>query len=564
MVDEGRAQEGHGDALTARAAELVRDMSPETGMVDLASWDAIRRRMPAPARRRWRGGRKLVLWAAPALAACFVLGFVGASYLVRPVGVTLEGGRLAEDGEVLSWGQGPSRLRFSDGTVATLSQGSHLRIAGRTRRGARFVLGDGALSLAVVHTGRADWRVDAGPYEVVVTGTKFDVRWARTEETFALSLREGSVLVRGGLAGDGVRLRSGQRLETSAAAGSLEIVDEAGRGLPAASPPSVSAAPGAVNLPSDPGSGTPSTPHPASADEGEARNHVSAAVRREGPAPGRRPLAQKVAMREPRKGEPRAAVLPALSPSTPLPARETAAPVGTSSAGGPANAPASQGLASARVGARPAPGATAPSPAAAPTPPSYPPRVDHTPPPKMHAGGAVCDGRAQFQFEDSTEQFATPGCCSLAFTALSVDKEHSYCGRASLRADASFDLQGRPTFTGYPPHQTGEVKVRINPPQDFTERTVTVRVFVDAPLGVRFSATLYAVSGSTYVPGGYTESCSPGQWCTLRHTFRAHNPVPSGELVPVDRVNQFAFQIKSIGNVTAWSGRVYIDDIRWN
>ena len=56
MVDEGRVQEGHADALTARAAELVRQMSPETGMVDLASWDAIRRRMPTRTSRfrLWR------------------------------------------------------------------------------------------------------------------------------------------------------------------------------------------------------------------------------------------------------------------------------------------------------------------------------------------------------------------------------------------------------------------------------------------------------------------------------------------------------------------------------
>jgi len=179
------------------------------------------------------------------------------------------------------------------------------------------------------------------------------------------------------------------------------------------------------------------------------------------------------------------------------------------------------------------------------------------------AGGGECNQRAQFQFEDSIDQFAMPGCCSMAFSALSVDKEHSYCGHASLRADASFDLQGKPSYTGYPPRQTGEVKVRINPPQDFTHKTVSMRVFVEAPPGVRFSAVLYVVNNAVYVPGGYTESCSPGRWCTLRHTFEVQNPLSSGDSARVDRVNQLAFQIKSIGNMTAWSGHVYLDDVRW-
>jgi len=522
-------------SLAESAASWVRRMSPETDLVDLASWDGIRKRMVLPNRRARSRSRRWLSWTVPALAACLMLVIVGRRW-VRPVAVTVDGGRLAEDGEVLSWGRAPSTLRFSDGTQATLSPGAQVRVAERTRLGARFVLGDGALGLAVVHTGRADWRVDAGPYEVVVTGTKFDVRWSRRDETFSLRLREGSVVVRGGLAGDGVRLRAGQRLETSGVTRSLEIADDSARPADTANAPAAVVAPPAAAV-------VPPTRVALDAARGASASTGSAPL----VPPRRISPPRRVALRDPDKGAAPVRAVPTLSPQATLPPRlET--PVAPHALPATPSAPIK------------APVSTTPTPPAAT---AFPPRVDPSPPPRMQAGGIGCDQRAQFQFEDSIEQFVTPGCCSLAFSSLALDRDHSYCGRGSLRAEASFDLQGKPSFTGFPPHQTGEVKVRINPPQNFTEKTVTARVFVEAPLGVRFTAVLYAVSGSIYVPGGATSACSPNQWCTLRHTFHERNALPSGETVPVDRVSQFAFQIKSVGNVTAWSGRVYLDDIRW-
>jgi hypothetical protein len=58
---------------------------------------------------------------------------------------------------------------------------------------------------------------------VEVTGTSFDVHWSTRDEAFDLTLHEGSVIVRGPLMGDGVRLAPGQRLRVRVAAGELRV-----------------------------------------------------------------------------------------------------------------------------------------------------------------------------------------------------------------------------------------------------------------------------------------------------------------------------------------------------
>src|SRR5262249_24078620 len=110
------------------------------------------------------------------------------------------------------------------------------------RDGARVALQQGTASLRVVHRQRTRWAVDAGPFVVEVTGTSFDVRWSTRDEAFDLTLREGSVIVRGPLTGDGVRLAAGQRMRVRVAVGELRVEalpptganEAAGSGAPSA------------------------------------------------------------------------------------------------------------------------------------------------------------------------------------------------------------------------------------------------------------------------------------------------------------------------------------------
>src|SRR5204863_3461641 len=56
------------------------------------------------------------------------------------------------------------------------------------------------------------WKVAAGPYDVHVTGTAFDVSWSNQTQAFDLRMETGAVIVMGPLAAAGIPLRAGQHM----------------------------------------------------------------------------------------------------------------------------------------------------------------------------------------------------------------------------------------------------------------------------------------------------------------------------------------------------------------
>ncbi|MFO0553819.1 MAG: tetratricopeptide repeat protein [Polyangiaceae bacterium] len=55
----------------------------------------------------------------------------------------------------------------------------------------------GALSASVIHRAATRYQIDAGPFEVHVIGTRFEVAWDPERQAFSLSLEEGAVRVSG-------------------------------------------------------------------------------------------------------------------------------------------------------------------------------------------------------------------------------------------------------------------------------------------------------------------------------------------------------------------------------
>jgi TolA-binding protein len=107
-------------------------------------------------------------------------------------------------------------ITFADGTRVTLERGSRVRIASVDAHGARVLLEHGELHANVAHLRGANWTFDAGPFQVLVTGTRFDVTWDPETESLVVTLLEGSVNVRGcSLASMGQRVVAGQRLRAS-------------------------------------------------------------------------------------------------------------------------------------------------------------------------------------------------------------------------------------------------------------------------------------------------------------------------------------------------------------
>jgi transmembrane sensor len=188
MIDDERLL-GFGRALVAAQDGTRRDDPTETRA-------RVRERLLVRADRDARAPSiPWVVATAVAVAAALVL------WIAWPRALTFAIGPEDAPGVAGAWlaapGTEPQALRFSDGSVVDLHAGSRARVVQLHRDGAQVVLEAGAAEVAIVPGAASRWRIDAGPYLVDVTGTRFDVAWDPHAEVFALTLHEGAVIVRG-------------------------------------------------------------------------------------------------------------------------------------------------------------------------------------------------------------------------------------------------------------------------------------------------------------------------------------------------------------------------------
>jgi transmembrane sensor len=166
-----------------------------------------------PSRRSLAG----LLWAPIALAAAVTVVVLALGARETPLTFEIASGVSGQLGKPVRAPTAAERtLRFSDGTALALAPGSIARVSEVGEQGADVVLEDGALRATVVHRARSRWLVHAGPYRVLVTGTRFNLRWNATQHSFGLDLQEGGVTVFGpSLGGNGRKVlpRETLRLE---------------------------------------------------------------------------------------------------------------------------------------------------------------------------------------------------------------------------------------------------------------------------------------------------------------------------------------------------------------
>ncbi len=103
-------------------------------------------------------------------------------------------------------------VRFSDGSEVVLARDARARIESTTADGARVVVERGTTHARIVHKATTQWHFVAGPFDVEVTGTAFDLTWDAAHETATVAMAEGSVVVRGCGAEEGKRLVRGEVL----------------------------------------------------------------------------------------------------------------------------------------------------------------------------------------------------------------------------------------------------------------------------------------------------------------------------------------------------------------
>lgn len=234
LLQQGSALDSAG-AQAARAAFLERAA-------------LLEKRAVTSARYRVNG-----LWLAPLAVAAALLLAIGfwpqATLSYEVVGA-------ARDGNYVKAAAGPAVVRFSDATEVTAHLGARLRVVEVHDNGAQVSVESGSLSVRVTHTGEGAWNFAAGPFDVHVTGTRFDLAWDADAERLMVDLHEGSVEIAGYEKSGPVALRAGQRFlgdarartmqvsDVGAALSKVEVQQEAERAAASGQEPAESARPG--------------------------------------------------------------------------------------------------------------------------------------------------------------------------------------------------------------------------------------------------------------------------------------------------------------------------------
>ncbi|HEY0711365.1 MAG TPA: FecR domain-containing protein [Polyangia bacterium] len=193
---------------------------------------ALRADLTLPAPRRWLGApparRRISLagFGAMALAGALAVGAAVTLFVMSPRQGTMTvvaGALRVETRATLAATDVDVPLHFSDGSRANLLPGSRGRVLSLAPQGAEVELLDGGLSAHVVHADRTRWVFRAGPFSVLVTGTRFDLRWSEKTQRLSVALHEGGVTVDGAVLGAGLPLRAGQELSVALNEGSVRV-----------------------------------------------------------------------------------------------------------------------------------------------------------------------------------------------------------------------------------------------------------------------------------------------------------------------------------------------------
>ncbi len=223
-------------SLVQRAADVSHardDQSSRARLLLRAQAEANR----APERRAWH----VALPALAVAAALLVWWLVPSALRYEVIGAEKDGPYVSAPGAH------PVSLRFSDETLVQVEPASQLRVEETSRRGARLLLERGTADVHVVHRAQTHWTFLAGPFEVLVTGTRFDLSWDPALEVLELRLREGSVEIQTPFSAAPVGLRAGQTFRADLQRRSMTTTDTTAAVSPSSEPlaqPSA-AAPGA-------------------------------------------------------------------------------------------------------------------------------------------------------------------------------------------------------------------------------------------------------------------------------------------------------------------------------
>jgi len=255
------------DRVTSNLAELVRraaslPVDPQLQRSGRARFLAeAGRRVHQQPRPTWH----MMLWPVPAVSLA-VLAWI---LWPRALRYEVKGSELG--GPYVSAPLAtPVEVTFSEGTTLHVEPDGKLRIDDVRSNGARVLIERGNTTAQVAHRNGTEWTFVAGPFEVRVIGTRFDLKWDPSAETMDLALHEGAVEVKSPFGQSPIAIRAGQRFLGDFPHRSTTVVDA---GEPPAPPL------GTANVASAPAAEVPSAADPESVEldlvAASSRQHAS-------------------------------------------------------------------------------------------------------------------------------------------------------------------------------------------------------------------------------------------------------------------------------------------------
>jgi ferric-dicitrate binding protein FerR (iron transport regulator) len=219
------------------------------------AWRRIESNLPQVAPVAGGGSRRIVAIAALVAAAAGSLLMLG-SRADAPLSYELRGARA--QGGIIEAQRGEATVSLSDGSAILAENHAKFSVDVLGKNTALTRLVSGKLHVRVVHNDDTQYRFIAGPYEVRVVGTEFDLAWDPSGEGLQLSMSKGEVQLAGP---DGAlhTLRAGQSLHLPAPALALAR----GLALHSAQTPAAPAAPAAQEEPETAGTVTRPLEHAA-------------------------------------------------------------------------------------------------------------------------------------------------------------------------------------------------------------------------------------------------------------------------------------------------------------
>ncbi len=191
--------------------KMVREQS-DRAAESQATLSSAKERFVETVEQRHAGGSmiwfrqpRVLVGALVVVTALVLVGVLGGAWGLTgwtgrgdlPLQVALEERPLELVGRWVRSGEETKQLSFSDGTKLSLHPKTDLRVRRTTPSGATIDLGRGRTLAQIEPKKGSTWDFQAGPFNVKVTGTEFDLAWDPDGRILELALHRGSVVLTG-------------------------------------------------------------------------------------------------------------------------------------------------------------------------------------------------------------------------------------------------------------------------------------------------------------------------------------------------------------------------------